>query len=107
MSDKVATLIGFAVKANKVIYGLETLEQSNRKRYLIVRCHSLSDRAKQQTYKVAERDGVPIIETKSRTLEDVVHKRNCKVIGLSNKQMSQAILKYITEDYSLIKSEEI
>ena len=106
-NDKVATLIGFAVKANKLIYGLDELEEGTRKRYLIVYCSTLSDRAKAAVKRVAKRDNVPIIETLNRRLEDIVYKRNCKVIGIANKQMSEAIIQYITEDYSLIKSEEI
>ncbi|MBR2967232.1 MAG: hypothetical protein IKC35_00455 [Clostridia bacterium] len=107
MNDKIATLIGFAVKANKLIYGLDTLEEGNKKRYLIVCCHTLSERAFSTAKFIAKRDGVPILVTKTRKLEDIVYKRNCKVIGISNKQMSDAIIDYITNDYSLIKSEEI
>ena len=107
MNDKISTLIGFAVKANKIIYGLESLDEGTRKRYLIVSCHTLSDRAKNELKTIAKRDNVPILVTKNRKLEDIVYKRNCKVIGISNKQMTEAILQYITEDYSLIKSEEI
>lgn len=107
MNDKIASLIGFAVKSGKIIYGLESLEEGKRKRYLIVCCHTLSERAKIGVKKVAQRDGVFIVETKTRKLEDIVYKKNCKVIGISNKQMADAIINYITEDYSLIKSEEI
>ncbi len=101
MSDKVSTLIGFAVKANKLIYGMDELKEGKRKRYLIVYCHSLSERGKDEIKEIARRDNVPLIETKSQKLEDIVYKRNCKVIGVANKQMSEAIIKYITEDYSL------
>lgn len=107
MNDKIATLIGFAVKANKLIYGMDELKEGSRKRYLIVFCHSLSERGKAEIKEIALRDKVPLIETKTKKLEDIVFKRNCKIIGIANKQMSEAIIKYITEDYSLIKSEEI
>ena len=107
MNDKIATLIGFAVKANKLIYGLDELEEGTRKRYLIVYCSTLSERGEAALKRVAKRDNVPMIKTLSRRLEDIVYKRNCKVIGIANKQMSEAIIQYITEDYLLIKSEEI
>ncbi len=107
MSDKVATLIGFAVKANKLIYGLDELEEGKRKRYLIVFCNSLSERGKAEVKELALKNKVPAIETLTVKLEDIVHKKNCKVIGVANKQMSEAIIKYITDDYSLIMSEEI
>ena len=70
-------------------------------------CHTLSERAYSVAKFVAKRDGVPILVTKSRALEDIVYKRNCKVIGISNKQMADAMINYVTNDYLLIKSEEI
>ena len=107
MNDKVASLIGFAVKANKLIYGVDELIEGKRKRYLIIYCHTLSDRSKAAVKEVALRDKVPLIETKGKKLEEIVYKNNCKVIGVSNKQMADAIIEYITEDYLLIKLEEI
>lgn len=111
--DKVATLIGFAVKANKLIYGLEELEKGKRKRYLIVCCHSLGAKSRETAEYIARRDGVPIVVTENKLLEDIVHKNNCKIIGIANKQMSEAIMKFLSDEiarpegYSLIKSEEI
>ena len=107
MSNKVSTIIGFAVKANKLIYGMDELDSGKRKRYLIIFCGSLSERARKDLNAIAIRDHVPLIEVKTRKLEDIVNKKNCKVIGVANKQMSEAIIKYITDDYSLIKSEGI
>ena len=106
MSDKIASLIGFAIKADKIIYGLDELSHSKHKRYLIIRCNTLSQGAKEETLFVAERDKVPLIEVKNGTLADLVHKRNCKVIGIKNKQMADAMMQYITNDYSIIRSEE-
>lgn len=106
MNDKIVSLLGFAVKADKLIYGLDELKQGTRKRYLIICCHSLSERGKKEVLYVAERDNVPLIEVKTQRLEDVIHKTDCKVVGLKNKSMAEAIIKYLTNDYLLLRSEE-
>lgn len=107
MTDKIASLVGFAVKANKVIYGLEELARGKRKRYLVMCSPTLSARSRDSALGVAKRDGVPIIETVGTTVEQLTHKRNCKIIGISDKQMSDAIIANVNQDYLLIKSEEI
>ncbi len=108
MTDKVSTLIGFSVKANKVIFGADELKEGKRKRYLIVGCHTLSERSLKEVKRIAARDKVPLAICVKKELSDIVFKRNCKVIGICDKQMSEAIMKFInTEDYLIIESEEI
>lgn len=98
--DKIEALLGFAVKANKLIYGLDNLELLKKKRYLYIQCHTLSENAKNKIKRLAQEKNVPILETKIN-LEDILHKINCKVVGLSDKQMSEAILQNINNNYQL------
>ncbi len=107
MSGKAESIIGFAVKADKVIYGLDMLKEGKRKRYLIIFSPTVSDGSKQAILSVAKRDNVPIIISES--LIAALHKAGAKVIGIANKQMADAIIKFTVDskDYLLIKSEEI
>ncbi len=107
MNGKAESIIGFAVKAGKVIYGLDTLKETKRKRYLIIFSPSVSDGTKKDIFAVAKRDNVPLI--RSEALLTALHKDNIKVIGIANKQMADAIMNFTvnSKDYLLIKSEEI
>lgn len=106
MESKAGSIIGFAVRANKVIFGAEMLEQGKRKRYLIIFSPTASENTKRTIFAVAKRDKVPLIM--SEELLRATHKDTCKVIGIANKQMSDAIINYLDpKENLLIKSEEI
>lgn len=105
MTDKIESIIGFAVKAQKVIYGIDNIESFYKKRYLMIVCHTVSDRTMKRCINAASAVRIPIVKTLSNLLENIVHKTKCKVIALTDRQMSQAIMKYINENYEVITSE--
>lgn len=105
MADKIETLIGFAIRANKIIYGIDNIEILRKKRYLIVVCNSLSERTLKRVMSAAQERKIPVIRVKHKLLEDVVHKTQCKVIAVKDNQMSTAIMKYINENYEVLTSE--
>lgn len=102
--DKIATLVGFAVKAGKVIYGIDNLELLRKKRYLYLRDVSLGDTAAKRLERLSAQTGTPVLIVKN-SLEDITFKPNCKVIGLTDKQMSEACLKNLNENYDLKDAE--
>ena len=100
-NDKVKSLLGFAIKAGKIVYGVDNINASRRRKHLIVVCHSLSENAMKQL--VRNNSTTEILRVKYALLEDVVFKQNCKVIALMDKQMAQAILDNFNRDkYDLI-----
>ena len=103
--DKVKSLLGFAIKAGKVIYGIDNINASSRRKHLIVVCSTLSPNALKQltrNYSTSE-----ILRCKSVKLEDLIYKTNCKVIALTDKQMSQAIINNFNRDkYDFISEEK-
>ncbi len=105
MNDKVESILGFAVRAGKVIYGIENVEHLRKKRYLMLICNSLSERSVRKCIAVADAGKVPLLQVKNKPLEELVHKTNCKVIAIGDKQMSQAILKFRNENYEVLTSE--
>ena len=105
MTDKIESLIGFAVKAGKIIYGIDNIETMHKKRFLIVACNSLSERSLNHLKDYAQNKRLPMIRFKNKLLEEAIHKENCKVIAITDKQMSQAIMQYINGNYEVLTSE--
>lgn len=105
MTDKIESILGFAVRANKIIYGLDNIEILRKKRYLIIVCPSLSQRSTRRAIAIAEEKKIPLIRTKSKPLEEIVHKTQCKAIALTDHQMSRAIMQYINDNYEVLTSE--
>ena len=105
MVDKVESILGFAVRARKLIYGIDNVESFRKRRYMIMICNTLSDRSKKRCLELAEKQHIPLIAVKHVTLENLIHKTKCKVIALTDRQMSQAIGKYLNDNYEVITSE--
>lgn len=97
MKNKIETLLGFAVKARKIIYGWDNIEK-RRGIHLIICDTNLSE----NTLKKIIRDSnekTPVIISHN-SLENIIYKQGVKVIAVTDKQMSEAIIKNMTDEYS-------
>ena len=104
MRDKIDSLIGFAIKAGKVIYGGDTFESSRKRCYLIVMCRTTADNTQKKVLYTASEKNIPVIFSE-KPLQDAVGRNNCKVIAVTDKQMAQAMIKHTNENYRLYSSE--
>ena len=93
---KVETLIGFAVKARKVIFGADRIE-GNKSARLIICCHTLSERSLKNMLNM-QTGKLKIIISK-QPLEDIVFKTNCKAIAISDAQFAKAILDNLSNNF--------
>ena len=98
-TDKVKTLIGFAMKAGKVVFGTDNIEYSRTKR-LIILCNTLSENSRNKV--VAHCGKVPVLLVTQGTLAEITHRENCKAIAITDKQMSEAMLNNKNGNYRLI-----
>ena len=103
--DKIESILGFAVRAGKIIYGFDNIELLRKKRYLIILDNSVSQRLQRHCTEFAKSRHLPLLLIKHKKIEDVVHKFKCKVIAITDKQMSQAIMQYINGNYEVLTSE--
>ncbi len=99
--DKIESLVGFAVKAGKIVYGADGISRAKKNLYLTLVCNSISQKSLKYVLRECKRRKLAVIKTE-KPLEDVVYKKNCKVITVSDKQMSEAILKEVNENYQLL-----
>ena len=105
MPDKIESLLGFAVRAGKILYGFDNIETMRKKRYLLIFDKTASERLARHVQTYAQSKKLPLLKVKHKKLEDLVNKLNCKVVALTDKQMSEAILKFVNENYEVLTSE--
>ena len=105
MTDKVESILGFAVRAGKVIYGIDNIEHLRKKRYVMLICNSLSERSVKKCIAVADSGRIPLLQIKNKLLEEIVHKPNCKAVAIGDKQITQAKLKFRNDNYEVLTSE--
>lgn len=85
----IGSYLGFAVKSGKIIYGLDNIYKSKRRKYALVLCPSASENLARNAAEYAEKHGLPLLRT-DRPLEEIIFKRNCKLIALLDANMAKA-----------------
>lgn len=103
-NEKIESLLGFAVKAGKVVYGIDSIESAKTRVYLAFMCKSVSENTAEKLVALAQRKLIPVLLCE-KPLEDVVFRKNCKVLGVCDRQMAQAMLKFQTVTYHTQNSE--
>lgn len=104
MKDKVESLLGFAVKAGKIIYGSDKISAAKTKYYIIFLCDTAAENTKKHVLAVAKDKSVPVI-TPDTQLQDLVYRKNCKALAVTDRQMAEAMLGMLGDNYHLINAE--
>lgn len=91
MDDKVRSYIGFAVKASKVVYGIDNILQSPKSILLVLYDSSLSSNAVSKAKLLCDTRNIQCIQLQD-PIQDLVYKYNCKVIGIKDSSLSRAIV---------------
>lgn len=102
MQDKIATMLNFAIRAKKILYGADVITQSKRKIVVLV-CRTLSENSLKKFLKNNQK--TLIVKTKAFDLIDLTHKSG-KVIAVTDKNMAYEIIKNINENYEVISEGE-
>ncbi len=88
---KIKTYLGFSVKSNQIVYGIDNLISTRKKVHLIIACKTLTDNGLNQLLKFASKEHIKVVSPNEETLSELLNKNNCKIIGLTNGNLSKAI----------------
>jgi len=94
--NKLKTYIGFAIKAGNVVFGYDNLIVSRKKLELVLMCNTLNDKMTSKVFNFCTNKNLKVIKL-DLNLGDLIS-RNCKVLGISNHNLSQAILNELKMD---------
>lgn len=89
--NKIISYIGFAQKSNKLIAGQTPLKRTKEKLKLILVCSSGSENLINLAKNLAVKHGCEFIITKPN-LETLTNIQNIKIIGLTDENLSKAII---------------
>ena len=96
--SKAETYVGFAVRTGKFRIGGNAV-QTLKRAYLMIVCKTASGNSKEQAEKIAKKFGCPLLETTEKTLEQLTHRENAKIMAIADKQLSAAILDNSEKDF--------
>jgi len=95
MNASAAVLLGFAVRARKLVAGLTAVQHgTGRKRIrLIVMDASAGQSTRQKLAAIARQSGVPIRQLgNTLTLAEIISKPNCRCVGITDAGFAKALL---------------
>lgn len=98
MQSKISAYIGFAVKSGGAVFGADALERFKGKIYLVIFSSDLAENSVKKAVALAKKFSVPVLEGKENSVEEAVHKTNCKLVAIKDKNLSEAILKNASEN---------
>lgn len=82
---KIASIVGFAVRAGKAVYGLDGIERAGARVRVIIRCPESVGGFCRQTEDVCGRARHSVIAS-ARALSEIVHRDNCKAIVIPTRR---------------------
>ncbi len=91
LSQKCNSYIHFAVKANKVLWGLDYIKRSKYIPYVVIYDKTLGANSKKQLERYAQENEVELIEVEENYLNNLLKRNNVKMIGIIDESLSIAI----------------
>jgi len=96
--SRAETFIGFAMRTGKYKIGMNA-SATLKRAYLMIVCKSASENTKKDAQKLAGKFNCPLIETVTKTLEEIVKRENAKVMAIGDKALSKVILENTEKDF--------
>ena len=87
--DKVETYIGFCIKKGSVVFGLDNVKRYRKKMYIVVATQSVSPKTLANTEHFCRERNIQLVVVPDY---DLLAKRNCKVLGICDKSLADAIV---------------
>lgn len=96
INNKVLGLIGLAMKAGKVSFGADSVEESimRKKVKLVIISKESSERTKNKFKEICEKNKLPvIIDWDIESLSNAIGKNNKAILGIKDANFAESILK--------------
>lgn len=95
---KLKAYIGFALRARKLVLGVNAVEATRGKVYLMLSDRTASENTKKEIQKLEKRFSCPLVEVDD--LESLTGKAHCKLAAMRDESLAGAVLAAIGKDQS-------
>ena len=90
--QRVKTFVGFAVRANKVVWGTDNVLAYKKKLRLVLISADLAENARAKLSAYCEAKPARLIVVRDVSLAELTHRDGVKAIGVTDKNLSDAII---------------
>lgn len=105
MRSKVETMIMFAQKSGEILYGYDKIKVA-KKVEIVLADKTMSEKSLKEIKFLCQKNNIKLILCEE-ALEQKVNKKNCKLIGITNRNLADGILNNLSESYELVGGTEI
>lgn len=96
--SKAETFIGFAMRTGKFRIGANAAA-TLKKAYLVIVCKTASENCKKEAEKLAKKLRCSLLETVTKTLDEMTHKENAKIMAIADEGLAKAIKDNSEKDF--------
>ena len=93
-ANRLFTFVGFAVKSNKIKYGVDNIVSCKKAPKIVLVATDLSDNSLKKLDEYLQKHGT---ERFTVDLERLLPERNCKAIGITDAHLAEAVKSEIKE----------
>ena len=94
MNKLIKTYLGFSIKSKSIVIGQDRLKDCKEKVYLLIYCETSSTNLKDLVSRLASKFNCKAVKLDDK-LEQYTNIQGCKVLGLTNKSLADAIIKVV------------
>lgn len=98
MKSKIETYLGFCVRAGKIVYGADNVENQKKGVKLLIFDRAISPNSLKVLIKSQERLQCPVLETTENVLGAYLHKPAVKAVAIKDEHLASAILSVVDDD---------
>ena len=105
-NSKLKSYLGFSIKSNKVIFGIDNLEATKKPVQLVICCNTIAENSFKKLSFLCYRNDWTLVQTTKSTIAEMIKRENCKIIGILDSNLAKAI-KTQENEIKIINCEEI
>ena len=96
-NSKLKSYLGFSIKSNKIIFGIDNLESTKKNVRLVICCNTLADNSFKKLCNLCYRRDWKLVQLTNSTISELIQRENCRILGILDSNLANAIEKQENE----------
>ncbi len=96
-TNKIATYLGFCLRARKLLLGTDNVESARRNVYLLMADETLSANAWKILVKAQEKFSCPLLQCSPDFIGECLHRYGVKALAVQEQSLANAILSCVSQ----------
>ena len=106
VKSKAETFLGFVLRTKNYRIGLNAI-QTLKKINLVIICKTTAENSRKKALQIATKMHAKAIITEQKTLEELTHKENAKIMAIYDAPLAKAILENIGTEFKIAQEEKL